>query len=73
MTRFVTANCKALWAGIDPDSHHLEGRVCERKFAAYCAPFKTEKDAIAALLEAGGVLDVIEPTAARRNRRRSAT
>ena len=63
MTRFVTANAKTLWAGIDPDSHHVNCRVCERKFAAFCAPFKSEEEAIAALLEAGGVLDVIaEPS-----------
>lgn len=61
MTRFVTANGKALWAAIDPDSHHLTGRVCDRKFPAFCAPFPSEQAAVAALLEAGGVLDVIKP------------
>jgi hypothetical protein len=56
--RFLTANDHGLWAGIDPDTHHLEGRVCERRFGAYLAPFKTEEEAAVALLEAGGVLDV---------------
>lgn len=56
--RFMTANGKTLWAGIDDTAHHLTGRVCERRFAAFLAPFKTEQDAIEALLEAGGVLDV---------------
>ena len=59
MTRFVTANGKTLWVGIDETAHHLDGRVCERKFGAYLAPFRTEDEAIGALLEAGGVLDVI--------------
>jgi hypothetical protein len=56
--RFLTANDHGLWAGIDPDTNHLEGRVCERRFGAYLAPFKTEEEAAVALLEAGGVLDV---------------
>jgi hypothetical protein len=68
MARFVTANERTLWAGIDPDAHHLAGRVCERKFTAFLAPFRTEEDALAALLEAGGVLDTDSPTASRRNR-----
>jgi hypothetical protein len=59
--RFLTANGRGLWAGVDPDTHHLEGRVSERRFGAYLAPFKTEEEAAAALLEAGGVLDVIQP------------
>ena len=59
--RFVTGNGKSLWAGIDEAAHHLSGRVCERRFGAYLAPFRTEEDAIAALLEAGAVLDVIVP------------
>jgi hypothetical protein len=63
MARFVTANDKTLWAAIDPDSHHLNGRVCERKFAAYLAPFRTEDEAIAALLAADGILDAVGPTA----------
>lgn len=61
MARFLTANEKSLWAAIDPDSHHLVGRVCERRFSAYHAPFISEEEAAAALLEAGGVLDVVNP------------
>jgi hypothetical protein len=61
MSRFLTANDRTLWAAIDPDSHHLEGKVRERRFAAYLEPFKSEEEAAAALLEAGGVLDVIVP------------
>ncbi len=60
--RFVTANGKSLWAGIDETAHHLAGRVCERRFGAYLAPYRTEQDAIEALLEAGGVLDVTVPS-----------
>jgi hypothetical protein len=59
VTRFVTANDRTLWAAIDPDSHHLDGRVCERRFGAYLAPFRTEEDAAEALLSVGAVLDVI--------------
>jgi hypothetical protein len=59
--RFMTANDRELWAGVDPDTHHLEGRACETRFGAFLAPFKTEEEAAAALLDAGGVLDVIQP------------
>lgn len=47
-----------LWAAVDPETHHLTGRVCERRFAAFCAPFPSEAEAAKALLEAGGMLDV---------------
>jgi hypothetical protein len=47
-----------LWAAIDRHAHHLTGRVCERRFAAFCAPFRSEEDAAKALLEAGGTLEV---------------
>jgi hypothetical protein len=57
-----------LWAAIDPEAHHLNGRVCERRFAAFCAPFRTEAEASEALLAAGAVLDIDGPTATRRNR-----
>lgn len=66
MTRFVTASDKSLWAAVDPDARCDAPAVRERKFAAYLAPFRDEESAVAALLEAGGVIDVIEP--ARRQR-----
>lgn len=64
MSRFLTATHPKhgkLWAAIDETAHHLAGRVCERRFSAYLAPFISEADAAAALLEAGGTLDVISP------------
>lgn len=42
-----------LWASIDTTSHHLEGQVAERRFAAYLAPYRSEEDARAALIAAG--------------------
>lgn len=53
-----------LWAAVDPLAHHLTGRVSERRFAAFCAPFKSEKEAAAALQKAGAALD--PPSAKRR-------
>lgn len=64
MSRFVTASHPKhgrLWAAVDPQAHHLTGRVCERRFAAFLAPFRNEEEAAAALLQAGGVLDVEQP------------
>lgn len=60
MTRFLTADGRRLWAAIEADTRCDEPRVCERRFPAYLAPFRSEEEAAAALLEAGGVLDVIE-------------
>lgn len=65
-SRFLTATHPKhgkLWAAIDPDVHHLTGRICERRFSAYTAPFRTENEAAAALLDAGAVLDVSTPPA----------
>lgn len=60
MTRFVTGNDRQLWAAIDPTSRCDDPRVCERRFGAYLAPFRSEEEAIAALLEVpGAVLDVV--------------
>ncbi len=42
-----------LWAAIDPAAHHVEGRVAERRFSAFLAPFKSHEEAVAALLAAG--------------------
>lgn len=46
-----------LWAAIDPNAHHLQGRVAERRFSAFLAPFKSRAEAEAALLAAGCLLD----------------
>lgn len=59
--RFLTATHPKhgrLWAAIEETAHHVEPRVCERRFGAYLAPFSDEQHAAAALLEAGGTLDV---------------
>jgi hypothetical protein len=61
MTRFVTANAKTLWAAIDPDTRYTEHRVADRRFSAYLTPFRTEEEAVAALVAAGGEIDVIQP------------
>lgn len=61
MTRFITANEKALWAAIEPETRCDQPAVRDRRFNAYMVPFRTEEEAIAALLEAGGVLDIIQP------------
>ena len=61
MTRFVTANNRQLWAAIEPDTRCDEPKVRERRFNAYLVPFRSEEDATAALLDAGGTLDVILP------------
>ncbi|MEO8455256.1 MAG: hypothetical protein ABI454_08850 [Sphingomicrobium sp.] len=58
-----------LWAAVDPDAHHLSGRVCQRRFAAYLAPFRSEEEALQVLLAAGAVLE--DPTAPRSNQRQS--
>lgn len=61
--RFLTAEHPehgTLWAAIDPDAHHLDSRVAQRRFAAFLAPFRSEEEAAAALLEAGGALSVHE-------------
>ena len=61
MTRFLTANARTLWAAIEPDTRCTEPKVRERRFNAYLAPFRSEEEAAQALLDAGGVLDVIQP------------
>lgn len=44
-----------LWAAIDEGAHHLEGRVAERRFPAFLAPFRSRQEAEAALVKAGAV------------------
>lgn len=55
--RFMIGKSKntshSLWAGIDEDAHHIDGRVCERRFPAYCAPFTSEAQAREALIKEG--------------------
>lgn len=55
-SRFVTAlhpTRGTLWAAIDERTHHLEGRIAERRFGAFLAPFRSRKEAEAALIAAG--------------------
>ena len=42
-----------LWASIDGQAHHLEGRVCQTRFGSYCAPYESTDAARAALIDAG--------------------
>jgi hypothetical protein len=59
VTRFLTANGRHLWAAIEFDTRCEHPRVCERRFPAYLAPFRSEEEAAAALIATGGVLDVV--------------
>ena len=45
-----------LFAAFDPSARFVEGRVCERKFAAFLAPFPDEASARMALKSAGARL-----------------
>ena len=47
-----------LWAAVDPAVHPIESGVRSSRFAARLAPFKSHADADAALIVAGGKLDV---------------
>lgn len=61
-SRFVTAthpDLGMLWAAVDPETHHTEGRVAERRFAAFLSPFKSRSEAEAALIASGGKLDAV--------------
>ena len=69
--RFVTgtnADGATLWAGVDPTVHHIEGRVAERRFGAFLAPFRTIEAAEAALIAAGAT---VGPTAVQQSHRSS--
>lgn len=55
-----------LWASIDPDAHHLEAAIAERRFGAYLRPFRDEQSARDALIAAGAAL--IEPEAGPKRR-----
>lgn len=53
---FVTASHPALgtlWAALDERTHHLEGRIAERRCGAFLAPFRSREEAEAALIAAG--------------------
>ena len=55
---FVTAahpERGTLWACVDPTARCAEGRVAERRFGSFMAPFKAVADARAALVAAGAV------------------
>lgn len=56
MTRFLTGktqNSALLWAAYDPDAICTAPAVCDRRFAAYVAPHKSQDLARAALIDAG--------------------
>lgn len=58
--KFLTAphpELGTLWAAIDANTHHLEGRVAQRRFSAFLAPFKSRPEAEAALIAAGCTLE----------------
>jgi hypothetical protein len=60
MSRFLTGSHPqrgTLWVAIDEQTHHLSGEVAERRFSAFLRPFKSTREAEAALVAAGAVLD----------------
>jgi len=55
------------FAAIDPEAHHVEGRIAQTRLGAFVAPFRDEQAACEALLAAGGVLCIgTAPDGARR-------
>lgn len=48
------------WASIDGQAHHLQGRICETRFGAYCAPYDSAAAARTALIEVGCDPDTIK-------------
>lgn len=62
----VLATGEQRWAGIDVNAHHLEGRVSDRRFAAYWAPYRSEEEARQALIAVGATN--IEAEAGRKRR-----
>jgi hypothetical protein len=46
-----------LWAAVDANTVQSEGRVAERRFSAFLAPFRSLAAAQAALVAAGGKLE----------------
>ncbi len=57
---FVTAEHPergTLWAAIDEQAHHLTGKVAERRFGAFLAPFQSREQAAAALRLAGCAME----------------
>lgn len=57
--KFVTAEHPqrgTLWAAIDASTIQAEGRVAERRFPAFLAPFRSREEAEAALVEAGAMV-----------------
>jgi hypothetical protein len=47
-----------LFAAVDASVHHVDGRIAERRFAAFLAPFVSTSEAKAALVAAGAELEV---------------
>ena len=68
MARFLTGRRgeEMLWASIDPQAHHLQGRVCARRCGAFCAPHKSEDEARQALIAAKAPNIEAEPERKRR-------
>jgi hypothetical protein len=57
---YITAKhpeCGTLWAAVDPNCHHLEGKVEELRFSAFLCPFRSDDDARAALTAAGALVE----------------
>jgi hypothetical protein len=44
-----------LYAVVDTRAHHVDGQVAERRFGAFLSPFRSQQEAQAALVAAGGV------------------
>lgn len=49
------ATGSAAFAAVDPDAHHVEGKLGERRFTAFPAPYTCEADARNALAAAGAI------------------
>lgn len=45
-----------LYAAVDPSARYISPKVQELRFAALLTPFKTEADAVSALIEAGALV-----------------
>jgi hypothetical protein len=60
--KFVTAEHPTrgtLWACVDPSAYSTEGKVAERRFAAFLTPFKNREEARAALIAEGCQIEAV--------------
>jgi hypothetical protein len=46
-----------LWAAVDPNCHHLDGKVEELRFSAFLCPFRSDDEVRTALVAAGAILE----------------